>query len=324
MASQCCADTNTAARLSTSGATFASLLSMNQSSRIKPSSPVEFGPFSFDLDAHLLTRSGETLPLKRQSAAVLALLVSNAGSVVARTTIRDTVWHDRTIEFDDGINACVRDIRRVLGDNSKSPLYVETIPKLGYRLKVAATGLPEKGWWTSRSIIAVVGAAILALVLAVSLMVSQPASVDSASELDRIAVMPFTATDTLGTGPEQTEQTDLLTGQFVAMLAEHQKKILVISVGELFADDGRQPGMGDVSRWLSVDYLLAGTIVESVGGASLTLRVIRTDGYVHLWSRTQPLDPADPTATAQQLFSQMLESAREENGQLLFGDSPKA
>ncbi len=43
---------------------------------------VDFGPFSFDLDAHLLTRGGETLPLKRQSAAVLAMLVDAGGSVV--------------------------------------------------------------------------------------------------------------------------------------------------------------------------------------------------------------------------------------------------
>lgn len=296
---------------------------MNQSSRIKSSSAVEFGPFSFDLDAHLLTRGGETLPLKRQSAAVLALLVGSAGTVVTRTTIRDAVWRDRTIEFDDGINACVRDIRRVLGDNSKNPIYIETIPKRGYRLKAAATSLPEKGQRASRRITMVAGAALLALVVAVALTVSHPKPAKLPGELDRIAVMPFAATDKSASRPEQTEQADALTSQFVAMLAEHQNKILVISVGELFAGDDKQPGMGDVSRWLSVDYLLAGTIVGGPDQQSLTLRVIRTDGYVHLWSKTLPLDPADPAAIARQIFSQMIEAASEENGQLLFRDPPE-
>ncbi len=300
---------------------------MNQSSRIKSPDTVDFGPFSFDPDAHLLTRGGETLPLKRQSAAVLAMLVGAGGSVVTRAAIRDAVWHDRTIEFDDGINACVRDIRRALGDNSRNPIYIETIPKRGYRLKATATGavgVAGDSGRASRRYSAAFGALLLAVV--VFLVVGQPDPAPPAGELDRIAVMPFTAIDTSVVAPKQTgqtEQTEFLTGLFVAMLAEHQSKILVISVGELFADDGSRPGMGDVSRWLSVDYLLAGSVVSSSGEASLTLRVIRTDGYVHLWSKTLPLDPEEPTATAKQIFAQMTEFAREEDGQLLFSDPPE-
>ncbi len=280
---------------------------------------VDFGPFSFDLDAHLLTRGGETLPLKRQSAAVLAMLVGAGGAVVTRAAIRDGVWHNRTIEFDDGINACVRDIRRVLGDSSKSPIYIETIPKRGYRLKATATSTESAPMHPSRRAIAAVSALLLAVV-AVFLVVGPPKTAPSAGELDRIAVIPFTAADTSAVVPKQTQ---LLTDFFVAMLAEHQGKILVISVGELFADDDSQPGIGDVSRWLSVDYLLAGSVVDGPEEVSLTLRVIRTDGYVHLWSKTLPLDPADPTATAGQIFAQMIEFAREEDGQLLFRDLPE-
>ena len=292
---------------------------MNQSSRIKSPDIVEFGPFCFDMDAHLLSRGGKTLPLKRQSAAVLALLVDAGGSVVTRAAIRDAVWHNRTIEFDDGINACVRDIRRVLGDSSRSPTYVETIPKRGYRLKAMGESKAETHGWALRGWGMLVGGALLAVAITVFLMVRQPAPPETTSERDRIAVMPFTAADA-STAP--SAQIELLTNLFVAMLAEHQSKILVISIGELFADDDSPPGMGDVSRWLSVDYLLAGSVVENAEETLLTLRVVRTDGYVHLWSKTMPLDPKDPTVTARQLFTQMLEFAREENGELLFKDPP--
>ncbi len=289
---------------------------MMKSLGTKYSNQFEFGPFKFDLDGHLLTRNGAVLPLKRQSAAVLALLVAGAGSVVTRSTIRDTVWYNRTIEFDDGINACVYDIRRALGDNSKDPIYVETIPKTGYRLNAEAATMPKAGWLASRGAIAVAMGGIFLVILAVSLLVFQPETTASTGGQDRIAVMPFTATDK---SEATLQQAELLTNHLVARLAEHQKKLLVISVGELFADDGRQPGMGDVSRWLSVDYLLAGSIAGEADEKMLTLRVIRTDGYVHLWSKSLPLDPnRSGAAVAEQLFVQMIDTATEEDGHLLF------
>ena len=290
-----------------------------QPSGTKTSNQFEFGPFKFDLDGHLLTREGEVLPLKRQSAAVLALLVAGAGSVVTRSSIRDTVWHDRTIDFDDGINACVRDIRRVLGDNSKDPIYVETIPKTGYRLKAEAKAVLKIDRLTSRRTIAAVVVAVFVTAIAVYSLAFHSEGTAATGGQDRIAVMPFVAEDT---SEATLQQAEFLTNQFVARLSEHQKKLLVISVGELFADEARQPGMGDVSKWLSVDYLLAGSVVGDAGAKSLTLRVIRTDGYVHLWTKSLPLDPNLPGVVVEQLFTQMINTAVEEDGHLLFRDPP--
>lgn len=293
---------------------------MKQSAGKQSSDQFEFGPFKFDRAGQVLTRDGTSLPLKRQSAAVLALLVENAGSVVTRTTIRDTVWHDRTIEFDDGINACIRDIRRVLGDNSKDPIYVETIPKTGYRLKARAAPSKNPGSFGLRRLIVVlVGAALVAAFVAITVIINQPAATNESGLRDRIAVMPFTISDTAVSAQEQVDQ---LTNQFVALLAERQNKILVISVGELFADNDRQPGLGDVSRWLSVDYLLAGSIAGEAGAKSLTLRVIRTDGYVHLWSKTVAISQDQSAVIAERLFTEMITDAREEGGQLLFASAP--
>lgn len=275
-----------------------------------------FGPFEFDRTGYILTRCGETLPLKRQSAAVLALLIENAGSVVTRTAIRNTVWHDRTIEFDDGINACVRDIRRALGDNSKDPLYIETIPKTGYRLKsVAAPKKKPRAWRNWR--FAVIFFGLFAAVVAFGFTFGQTFITSSPGERDRIAVMPAMVPDAMALGQEQA---DKLTSQLVALLAERQTRMLVISVGELFADVERQPGMSDVSRWLSVDYLLAMSVAAAGDAKSLTLRVIRTGGYVHLWTKTVVMGDDMPAAIAEQLFTEMIANAREEDGQLLFAN----
>ena len=277
----------------------------------------DFGPFKFDQTGYILTRDGETLPLKRQSASVLALLIENAGSVVTRTAIRDTVWHDRTIEFDDGINACVRDIRRALGDNSKDPLYIETIPKTGYRLKAVVAPKEKPSIWRTWQFAAVFSVLFTAI-MAFGITFGQAFVASNSGARDRIAVMPAMVPETAAFGQEQA---DRLTSQLVTMLAEHQTRLMVISVGELFADDERQPGMGDVSRWLSVDYLLAASVAADDDTKSLTLRVIRTDGYVHLWTKTVRASNDMPAAIVEQLFTEMIASAREEDGKLLFASA---
>lgn len=303
-------------RLSTSVRAGDTFLGMMHVTGEKSAKRVVVGSYMFDLEGQVLSKGGETLPLKRQSAAVLALLVENAGSVVTRTTIRDTVWHDRTIEFDDGINACVRDIRRALGDSSKNPTYIETIPKTGYRLKVDVAAPARERPFVPRRTLLIFTAALAIMIAAVFMSVFTPAN-NKGGERARIAVMPVTVPDDMVSARGMV---DRLTDQMVGLLAERQTRVLVISIGELFADDELQPGMGDVSRWLSVDYLLAASLAGEDGVHSFTLRVIRTDGYVHLWSKTVAIEGDRLTATVEQLFTEMIASAREEDGRLLFAD----
>jgi len=65
---------------------------------------------------------------------VLGLLVSQAGEVVDRKQIRRLLWDESTfVDFDVGVDYCVHRIRSVLGDDAKTPRYIETLPRLGYR-----------------------------------------------------------------------------------------------------------------------------------------------------------------------------------------------
>jgi hypothetical protein len=69
-----------------------------------------------------------------------------------------------------------------------------------------------------------------------------------------------------------------------------------------------------------VDYLLAASLAGEERAHSFTLRVIRTDGYVHLWSKTVAIESDIRAEIVEQLFTEMIASAREEDGQLLFVD----
>ena len=95
---------------------------------------VTFGDFELDADAGELRRLGRAIRLQPQPFKLLALLVSRAGQVVAREEIRKELWAEDTfVDFDQGVNYCIRQIREALRDEAENPVFVATVPKRGYR-----------------------------------------------------------------------------------------------------------------------------------------------------------------------------------------------
>ena len=53
---------------------------------------------------------------------------------VTRAEIQKALWGEETfVEFDQGINYCIKEIRDALGDSADTPRYVQTVPRVGYR-----------------------------------------------------------------------------------------------------------------------------------------------------------------------------------------------
>jgi Tol biopolymer transport system component len=68
------------------------------------------------------------------------LLVSRSGEVVSRGEIQKELWSDDTfVDFEHGINYCIKEIRTALGDNADKPHFVQTVPRRGYRF-IATVG----------------------------------------------------------------------------------------------------------------------------------------------------------------------------------------
>src|SRR5215470_11375401 len=64
---------------------------------------------------------------------VLELLIRRGGEVLTRSDIRDRIWNDSFVDFEQGLNFCIRQIREALGDTADSPRFIETLPRRGYR-----------------------------------------------------------------------------------------------------------------------------------------------------------------------------------------------
>lgn len=95
--------------------------------------------FEFDTATGEVLRSGAVHRLEPQPCALLTLLMSRPGELVTRPEAIRALWGDHTsVNFQDGLNYSVRQIRLALGDRAHQPLYVETIPRRGYRFIAAA------------------------------------------------------------------------------------------------------------------------------------------------------------------------------------------
>ena len=107
----------------------------------KNSEMIFLGDCQFDVNiATLLFSDGRRVPLRNQSAKVLAELVKASGEIVSKDVLITAVWGE-TFVTDDSLVQCIKDIRKVLGD--KDHKIVRTIPKMGYRLMVTVASKPE-------------------------------------------------------------------------------------------------------------------------------------------------------------------------------------
>lgn len=91
-----------------------------------------FGPYRLEPADARLTRGEKTLPLRPKAFAVLCHLVERSGRLVGKDELLNAVW-PRGYVSDSVVEVCINQLRKALEDDSRSPRYIETVPKRGYR-----------------------------------------------------------------------------------------------------------------------------------------------------------------------------------------------
>jgi Tol biopolymer transport system component/DNA-binding winged helix-turn-helix (wHTH) protein len=93
-----------------------------------------FGVFEVDARREELRRSGAPIKIRDQSFRILVYLLEHPGEIVTREELRQVLWpSDTFVDFDHSLNTAVMKLREALGDSTGATLYIETIPKRGYR-----------------------------------------------------------------------------------------------------------------------------------------------------------------------------------------------
>lgn len=113
------------------------------------SARLRFGEFELDLGKGELRKKGRPVRLQPQPCKVLSELASRPGELVTREELKHQIWNGTTfVDFEQGLNFCVRQIRLALDDEAESPKFIETVPRRGYRFVfpvTSADGQPANG-----------------------------------------------------------------------------------------------------------------------------------------------------------------------------------
>jgi DNA-binding winged helix-turn-helix (wHTH) protein len=96
---------------------------------------LRFERFHLDVKSQELLREGVRIPIQLQPFKLLVYLALHQGETISRETLRSHLWSKHTfVNFEAGLNFCIRQIRRALGENARCPRLIETLNRRGYRL----------------------------------------------------------------------------------------------------------------------------------------------------------------------------------------------
>jgi pimeloyl-ACP methyl ester carboxylesterase/DNA-binding winged helix-turn-helix (wHTH) protein len=96
-----------------------------------------FGPYSLDARERRFRRGNEDLRLRGKVFDTLHMLVANAGRLVRKDELLETVWADTSVEANN-VDRCISELRRVLETDGG---IIETVPRQGYRFNADVSGV---------------------------------------------------------------------------------------------------------------------------------------------------------------------------------------
>lgn len=241
--------------------------------------PFAVGDWLVDPRANELHRDAATVKLEPKVMRVLCVLAERPGSVVAREDLESRVWAGMVVTSDAVTNTIIK-LRKVFGDDSRRPRYIQTISKTGYRLIAevkpgsTATAAPSKPharerrrpgrWLVPLSV---------ALVLSVWLALRDHGIEDTKPERQpRVAVLPF---ENLSPDPEQDYFADGITEDLITDLSKIPG-LEVIARNSAFAYKGSRESELSIAADLGVAYLLKGSVRRS--GDRIRINARLTDG----------------------------------------------
>ena len=113
------------------------------SDRREPREPYLLGDLTINYAARLVTVAGRSVRLSATEYKLLFELSVNAGRVLTHDQLLRRVWDQDYSEGSQVVRTYVTYLRRKLGDDAKSPTYIFTEPRVGYRMAKPGGGAPS-------------------------------------------------------------------------------------------------------------------------------------------------------------------------------------
>jgi TolB-like protein/Tfp pilus assembly protein PilF len=236
---------------------------------------IRFEDFELDEQTLEIRKDGRPIRIQQQPARVLAFLLNHRGALVTREQIRLAIWgQDTFVDFEQGLNFCIRQIRLALHDHVEHPLYIETLPRLGYRFVAQVEKTGDRELQQSRKRI-------------------------------RIAVIPI---EDLAGQPDDYFAAGLTEDMISALSRIDPERLRVTAGPRLESSDTSADHINRLQRQLDLDYLLRGSVRRSVDKVRISAQFHDLRDKSILWSDTYERKSVDLLAVQEEVAQRVCRS----------------
>jgi TolB-like protein/DNA-binding winged helix-turn-helix (wHTH) protein/Flp pilus assembly protein TadD len=299
---------------------------------LRPPRRFQFGVFQVDVSNGEVRKQGSKIKLQEKPFQLLVLLLEHAGRIATREELRRGLWSaDTFVDFDANLKTTLNKLRQVLGDSAENPIYIETVPRQGYRFLPPIMSLDCEPSLTGDSVTGgaltggarppaisksadvptnasgtttgarlaewqAISAVMLALVLVVAgiyaLRTKSAPVLKPVQQRVLLLVLPF---DNLSGDPTQEYFSDGLTDEMITLLGrQYPNGLSVIARTSAMRYRATQKALPQVARELGgVDYVLEGSVRRSGNHVGINAQLFRTRDQASLWAETYESGVAD-------------------------------
>ena len=292
---------------------------------------VRFGTYQLDPTAAELHKNGMRIRLQQQPAQLLAILLERPGQVVTREQLRQRLWQQDTfVDFEHGLNAAIKRLREALGDSAENPVFIETLPRRGYRfiapVESECTDLPgtntvktesrsaplQEKIFRRKHVFAAIAFVVLAVLAVAGYTLWKTRHAAAAAMIRSIAVLPL---QDISLHRETEYFSEGMTEALITELGKI-KGLRVISHHSVMQYKNTTKAVPVIAKELNVDGIVEGGVLLSGQQVRITVQLIGAHPERHLWAESYDRDLHDVVALQREV-------ARDIAGQIRFTTSPE-
>jgi TolB-like protein/DNA-binding winged helix-turn-helix (wHTH) protein/Tfp pilus assembly protein PilF len=272
------------------------------------------GPWLVQPSLNTISQNGTSNRLEPKVMGVLVCLADQAGEVVAKEKLLQTVWPD-TFVSDDVLKRSVSELRRVFEDDPRESRIIETIPKRGYRLMTdvkpsnshisvglakapvikgdPASARPAIRRWTIALAMLGVVASVGGLLLALNVDgIRERVFGRTGPQIRSLAILPL---QNLSGDPSQDYFADGMTEELITQLSR-LSSLRVISRTSVMRYKNSNKPLPEIARELGVEGIIEGSVLRSGDRVRITAQLIYAAQDKNIWAQSYDRDLQDVLA----------------------------
>ena len=270
-----------------------------------------------------LTKAGKVSSIEPKAFRVLIFLLHNPQKLITKDELLNAVWGDTAVT-EGSLSRCIWLLRSVLGDDIRSPRYIETVPTVGYRFVAAveervepsesaiAPVVPEKSdgpetavqgqrtktfsrrwiWMSATALMLIV---IAGVARSIFWHRSPPPRIHS------VAVLPL---QNLSSEPNTEYFADGMTEALNSELSAIPE-LQVVSDSSVTQVKNSPQSLTEIARKLGVDAIIEGSVLRSKDKVSIDVRLFDARSNHQLWAARFEDAPANVSALQKHIASEI-------------------